>query len=203
MSVLYIILALVALAAFALLCHMLPLGRPQRWLAAILLTLSSLGFYHMAGTPEIVPLMAEREVKLAELSQSITTHSAAVKKDPGDLRAWVQLGDDFMQTGQYAAAANAYKQTVLISQGNPVLIMAYARALIATADGTVTDDAKRSLDMVLKLEPEHAEARYFQAVRLLQQGQTQEAMASMKALYGSLSEDSPVRSMIDRQIGRK
>ena len=109
----------------------------------------------------------------------------------------------FMETSQFSAAANAYKQAVLLSGGNPVFIMAYSRALIMEADGEVTDDAKKSLDIVLVLQPENEEARYFMAVRKLQSGNSREAMTEMKELYKSLADGSPLKAMIDRQIGRQ
>lgn len=159
--------------------------------------------YSQFGTPEILPLLAEREKKLLLLKEKIVGNSEAVKQDPNNLKAWVELGDSFMETSQFSAAANAYKRSVLLSEGNPVLIMAYARALIMEADGKVTDDARKSLDIVLQLQPQNEEARYFLAVYKMQSGDTQTAMSEMKELYKSLAGDSPIRDMIDRQIGRK
>lgn len=159
--------------------------------------------YNQFGTPEILPLIKERDEKLLEMKGKIITNSEAVKKDPKNIEAWVALGDNFMESDQFSAAANAYKQGILLSQGNPALIMAYARALIFAADGTVTPEAKRSLDMLLILEPENEEARYFQAVYKMQSGDTGNAMREMKELYKSLPPDSPIKAMINRQIGRK
>lgn len=159
--------------------------------------------YPQFGTPEILPLLEQREEKLAILKEKITASSEAVKKDPKNLKAWVELGDSFMESSQFSAAANAYKQAILLSQGNPEMIMAYIRALIIGADGMVTDEAKKSLDMMSVLQPQNDEVRYFLAVQKLQSGDTKNAMAEMKALYKSLADDSPLKAMIDRQIGRK
>lgn len=160
-------------------------------------------FYNQFGTPEILPLLTQRAAKLNELKDKITTSAEEVKKNPENLKAWAELGYDFMETGQFSAASNAFKKTVLLSQGNPEFIMAYVRALIMEADGEVTQEAKRSLDIMLMLQPENAEARYYMAVWKLKSGDTENAMAEMKALYKSLPADSPVKEIIDRQIGRK
>ncbi len=169
---------------------------------AVLFFVLGLGTYQIVGAPEIVPLLAERDKKLEALKTSITSNSEVVKKDSKNLKAWVALGDDFMQTGQYKAAANAYKQSVLLTAGNPLLILSYARATILSEEGKVGDHAKKSLEMVLLQQPENAEAKYFLTMRKLQDGNTQEAMKDMKALYASLPADSPLKAMIDRQIGR-
>jgi len=164
--------------------------------------LAAFSLYAWLGAPGIVPLLAARQEKLAELKKNIVSRSDAVKANPKNLGAWVELGQDFMETGQYPAAANAFKQSVVLSRGNPLLIMAYAQSLILTADGKVTDDAKKSLDMVVMQQPENPEARYYLAVRQLQDGHTQEAMKEMKALYHSLPADSPLKAMIDQKIGK-
>ncbi len=163
----------------------------------------SLLLYNQFGTPEILPLLAEREKKLLELKEKIIVNSAEVKKDPKNLKAWLELGDNFMESSQFSAAANAYKQAILLSQGKPEIIMGYVHALIIGADGTVTDEAKKSLDMMLILQPKNEQVRYFLAMHKMQTGDTKNAMAEMKALYKSLDDDSPIKAMIDRQIGRK
>lgn len=172
-------------------------------LISLLFFTGGFGLYHIAGTPQIVPLMSERNARLAELRKTIVARSNDVKANPKNLAAWAELGESFMQTNQYNAAANAFKQAVILSQGNPLLILAYAQALISEADGKVTDDAKRSLDMVLLQDPQNPQARYFLAIRKLQDGHTQEAMHDMRELYRSLPADSPLKDTIDRQIGKK
>jgi cytochrome c-type biogenesis protein CcmH len=81
--------------------------------------------------------------------------------------------------------------------------MSYVHALIIDADGIVTQEAKRSLDMVHILQPENEEARYFLAMHKMQSGDAKAAMEDMKELYKTLPDDSRIKEMIDRQIGRK
>jgi cytochrome c-type biogenesis protein CcmH/NrfG len=158
--------------------------------------------YGFAGSPQILPLLNARDDRIAELKSSMQKNAEIVKTDPKNLKSWIILGQDFLETGQWEAAVNAFKQAVVLSNGNPKLIMAYAKSLILVNNGRVTDDAKKSLQMVLIQEPHNEEARYYLAVRQLQDGHAKEAMASMKALYHSLPGGSPVKAMIDRQIGK-
>ena len=203
MVMLYVVLKALMLAALAVLLW--PLGRRHRqftlWVCALFF-LGGFGMYALVGAPEIVPLMHERDTKIAELKDVITKRASDVKANPNDLAAWVELGQSFVATSQYSAAANAFRRAVLISKGNPVLIMAYAKSLIMEADGKVTDDAKKSLEMAAMLQPKNPEPRYWLIVRQLQDGKAQEAMKAMKALYKTLPEGSPLKQQIDRQIGR-
>ena len=158
--------------------------------------------YYVLGSAQLLPLIAEREGKITELKGSIMEDSKSLKSNPRDLAAWVRLGQSFMETGQFYAASNAFKQAVLLSKGNPLIILAYASSLIYEANGKITDDAKKSLEMVLMQQPENPEARYLMAVRNLQDGHQPEAMKEMKELYRSLPLDSPIKKMIDKQIGK-
>jgi cytochrome c-type biogenesis protein CcmH len=170
---------------------------------ALFFTAASLGIYAMVGSPQLIPLLEKRQQRINELAAEITDNLAKVKSDPKDLGAWVILGTAFLETGQLDSAVGAFKQAVVLSGGDPALILAYAKAQIMQADGKVTDDAKKGLEMVLMLQKDNPDARYFMALRKLQDGKTQEAMADMKALYHSLPDDSPVKSMINKQIGRE
>jgi len=158
--------------------------------------------YGFLGSSQILSLLAARDARIAELSDSMQKNSELVKTDPKNLNAWVELGQAFLETGQWEAAENALKQAVLLSGGDPVLILAYAKSIMLVAGGTVTDEAKKSLRMVLLQEPKNEEAQYYLALRQLQDGNTKEAMKAMKELYHSLSADSPLKAMIDKQIGK-
>lgn len=200
---LYAVFACVLLVALAVIVW--PLRQRYRNFSlavCLLFFLGGFGIYALVGAPEIVSLMRERDAKIAELKDIITQRAAEVKTDPNNLAAWVELGQSFVETGQYSAAANAFRRAVLISRGNPVLITAYAKSLIMEADGKVTDDAKKSLEMAAMLQPKNPEPRYWLIVRQLQDGKTQEAMKAMKALYKSLPDGSPLKEQINRQIGR-
>ncbi len=165
--------------------------------------LLSFGIYMWVGAANLVPVIEQRDRRIEELKAEITTNLDMVKADPKSLGAWVTLGTDFLETGQLDSAVGAFKQAVLLSGGDPTLVLAYAKAQIMRADGKVTDEAKRGLEIVLMLQPQNPDARYFMIVRKLQDGKTEDAMKEMKALYQSLPDGSPVKDMINAQIGRK
>ena len=160
------------------------------------------GVYITVGAPEVVSMVEEQQRRIDIIKQAITTLSHAVQIHPEDAQSWMGLGDNFTLTGQQDAAVNAYQQAVKASEGNPGAILAYAQAMVAKADGKVTDEVKQSLAMVLLQDPGNTQARYLMAVGLLQEGKTQDAMKAMRALYRSLPDGDPVKLMIDKQIGK-
>lgn len=209
----WLLISLTLMAAAALAVLLIPLLRdasiePQRRKrAALCISLPfitiTLGLYAWVGAPRIIDALDTRQERLDELKSEIVTNLEKVKASPNDLGAWVILGTDFLETGQIDSAVAAFKQAVLLSNGDPVLVLAYAKAQVMQADGKVTEDAAKGFGIVLMLKPENPDARYFMAVYDLQNGKTQQAMQAMKVLYHSLPDDAPLKAMIDRQIGRK
>lgn len=193
------------LSAISAIILLWPMRFQRRIFAAFngIFCLLSLAMYSQFGNPAILPLMDQYHQEQAEAREVIMRESEAVKTEPKNLEAWVRLGQAFAKSHQWKPAANAFKQSVLLTGGQPDLIMSYARATIMGEGGKISDQSKKSLEMVLLQKPEHAEARYYMNVRLLQDGKTEEAMKGMKELYKSLPDNSPVKAMIDSQIGRR
>lgn len=208
---LYIIFTVLLLLALWLL--LLPVWKnreipfPQRRLAVGIISAvffcGLFGMYYTIGSPEVVPLMAKHNEEMTALHNSIEEQSQIIKTSPDNLGAWIKLGQSYMGTRQYKKATGAFRQAVLLSRGNPLILIAYASAMISEANGQITDDAKKSLEMVLLQQPQNPEARYLLTVRMLQDGKNEEAMKTMKEIYRSLPPESPLKEMIDRQIGRK
>ncbi|MGE3714491.1 MAG: tetratricopeptide repeat protein [Alphaproteobacteria bacterium] len=191
-------------AALSALLLFYPLRSSRRLLlsAMAIFVTATLGLYHLFGAPQLVPLMMAYEQKQQEAQHVIMEESKKLQADGQNLESWIRLGQAFAHRQQWEKAAEAFKQAVLLTEGQPELIMAYTRSLIMQADGNVTDHAHESLKMVLMQMPEHEEARYYMALRTLQEGKIEDAMQQMKSLYRELPEDSPVRAMINEQIGR-
>lgn len=198
----YLVVAGISLVSSAVLLWHVKLRKISYIAITTTFLLASLALYHQFGNPDILPLLDDYKANQEQAHATVISESEIIKKEPKNLEAWIRLGQAFAELRQWKPAANAFKQTVLLSEGHPDLIMSYARAMIMDEDGKVSDASKKSLEMVLLQKPEHPEAHYYMNVRLLQDGKTEEAMAAMKALYKSLPDDSPVKVMINAQIGR-
>lgn len=167
------------------------------------IAVSSVLLYGWFGAYKLVPQLEEYHAEMSALREQIIATSEIVKQHPDNLDAWLTLGEAFSDSGDYNAAAHAFKQAVLLSKGHPRIIIAYAEALILQAEGSVTDDANRSIDMALMLDPSLPLARYYKAVWHLQHENTAQAMHMMKQLYAELPEDSSLKKRMKAEIGRE
>lgn len=177
-------------------------ARKMALLLALALSLAISAIYAHLGSPRLVELADARNVEMQALYEQIRVTSALVKAQPQNLEAWLTLSQAFFDVGDYAAAANGFKQAVLLSKGHPRIIMAYAESLIMQDGGAVGAQAKKSIDIALMIDPKLPLARYYNAVWLLQAGKQQEAMQEMKTLYHELPEDSSLKKRMKEQIGR-
>lgn len=58
---------------------------------------------------------AEKAYKNAELSEAETRYTELVRKNPEYAEGWFKLGNIYVRTGQYDAAANMYKKAAQIN----------------------------------------------------------------------------------------
>ncbi len=200
----YVAILLFLIVVIAAACYPLYHTRGKKFAAivAVFLFITSAGLYAIFGSPQLVEPVTKHHADVQVLREIITVSETIITQNPNDLEAWLNLAQAFADGGQYTAAAKAYKQCVLLSKGNPLLIMAYAEALIAANEGVVGADAKKSIDIALMIDKKLPVARYYHAIWLLQNEQTEQAMKAMKTLYHELPDDSKLKKKINEQIGR-
>lgn len=204
MTPLFLMLGAVYVAVMALAIYPLFSTGKKTFALCLFVSLAApvFGLYALWGSPKVVPLVVAHNERIQELRKTIEVTQALIKANPNNLEAWLTQAQAFADSGDYKAAANSYKQAVLLSKGNPLLIMAYAEALVAANNGVVDAQAKKSIDIALMIDSHLPVARYYNAIWLLQNNETEEAMKNMKELYYELPDDSSLKKKINEQIGR-
>lgn len=174
--------------------------RETRDIAALLVAVSvfmSLALYLLTGSPFAVRPIAERQEQNAALLRQIAEFSAS----PNDTaQKWAQLGAAHMQLEQYKQAEEALRRAVLASEGDPNLIMAYGKAQMLAADGTITEGAKQAFTLASKLLPDNPEPLLLLAVERMQAGDKEGARALFKQLLPKLPEGAPLRRRIEERL---
>jgi cytochrome c-type biogenesis protein CcmH len=182
-------------------------GRGKGWpllAGAIALFLLGVGggTYWMTGRPAL----AERE------AQGLNTHDvnglipfliARVRKEPGDLQAWIYLGGAYMTANDPGDAAKAYGRAVTVARlkktESPGLDSAYGEALVASNSGTVSDEAANAFSAALALNPKDPGARFFMAQSRAERGDKTGAMALWQGLLAETPANSPLhQTLVDR-----
>jgi cytochrome c-type biogenesis protein CcmH len=203
------VIGFIAVALLAILFATFALwrGRTKGWLllgGAIALFLLGVGggTYWMTGRPGLAMRSA----------QGLTTHDvnglipfliARVRKEPGDLRAWIYLGGAYMTANDPGDAAKAYGRAVTVARVKKTesagLDGAYGEALVASNSGAVSDEAVRAFSAALALNPKDPAARFFLAQSRAEHGDKAGAMTLWQGLLAETPASSPLhQNLVDR-----
>lgn len=160
----------------------------------------ALGIYHFSGSADIVWRLEKQAQEDAGLALHETQLLEALQTVPDEPSLWVRLGTTRMQLKKYAEASQAYKKAVLLSNGQPTILMAYGKSLVLAADQKVGKEAKKAFEMVLLQEKENAEAEYFLGLERMQQADRTAALAIFEKLVRTQPAESPVGMRAKKHI---
>jgi cytochrome c-type biogenesis protein CcmH len=110
-----------------------------------------------------------------------------LKDDPRDREGWVLLGRSYLVTRDYPKAAEALRQAVALSQGDPRTLAAYGEALTMAAEGSVTPDALAAFQKALDRMAGEPRARFYIGLAAFQR----EDFGAALRLWVSLEADTP------------
>jgi len=192
----------------------LPRTAPWRRRAAVLAALTLLPFgvfalYLTLGSPHLPdePLQARRDIPPghSSLAALLTQVEAHLARNPEDGRGWEVLAPVYMRLGRFDAAATARRHALRLLGSTATRESDLGEALVAEANGVVTQDAKASFDRALALDPMDVRARYFTGVAAEQDGRPDEAARIWRALVASAPPGAAwvdfVRNMLARLEG--
>lgn len=160
------------------------------------------GTYWMLGQPYLAWRSAQG-VETRDINGLIGLLIRRVRQAPGDLQAWVYLGRGYMGAGDPGDAAKAYARAVAIADhaGHPNagLDSLYGEALVASANGQVSDEAADAFRAALKLDPQEPASRFFMGDWLAAHGAKPAALALWNGLLSELPSNSPLhQALVDR-----
>src|SRR5208282_4661767 len=99
-----------------------------------------------------------------------------------DGKGWAVIAPVYMRLERYADAAHAYAVALRLDGEDPLRRAAYGGALVATAGGVVTDEARRAFDRALAEQPGQPQARFYLALGAEQDGKKTEAIHAYEQL---------------------
>jgi len=93
----------------------------------------------------------------ADYRQRIATAEKIVSETPGNRQVWIQLGNDYFDTGQPQKAINAYSKALELNPNDPNVL---------TDQGVMYEQVKRfdlaiaNFEKAQKIEPGHLQSQY-------------------------------------------
>jgi cytochrome c-type biogenesis protein CcmH len=159
------------------------------------------GTYWMVGRPNLATRAAQG-LATRDVGGLVPYLITRVRKEPGDLQAWVFLARAYVTENDPGDAAKAYGRAVTVARlahkEDPNLDAAYGEALVG-AEGQVSDDAMQAFNAALKLDPQNPPAQYYLGQAKAERGDKQGALAQWQNLMAEVPANSPLhQALVDR-----
>ncbi len=161
----------------------------RTWLTVIIGTCivgGGLFLYGLIGAGPWVDAIETQRALSADMRKNIEAATKKTQEESGNAEAWRTLGRLWMEAGVPEEAEQALRAAVMLSAGKPDYIAEYAAALVMKNNGVVTEDAKYSIDMALKLAPEQP-----LALKLKKMWDAQQTSAPQEAPTAPPQEEQP------------
>ena len=189
------------------------IDRAATWSLAVALCfavpLTAVGIYQLLGNPGLpsVPF-AERPVPEAPAERAagpdMTTLTAGLvarlAEDPDDRAGWMLLGRSYAQIQQFGAAAEAYRQAIVLGFDGAEVQGALGEMLAAQAGGTIGPEARNAFAAALEHDPQNPRALYYAGLALAQDGRAQAAIDIWLGLLRQSTAEASWRPVVAQQI---
>lgn len=170
---------------------------------ALFMTAVSGGTYWLLGQPHLA-LREAQGLGTRDMNGLIPFLVERVRKEPGDLQAWIYLGRAYLTVGDANDAAKAYGRAVTVARlkgsESAELNSAYGTSLMAAAGGSVNDEAVAAFSAALKLDPKDVAARFFLGQSRAERGDSAGALALWQSLLADTPPNAPFRQTLVDQI---
>lgn len=112
-----------------------------------------------------------------------------LKDKPNDGRGWETLAPVYMHLGRYKDSARAWQNAIADLGDSADREENLGESLVAAADGTVTDAARRAFDRALSIDRNSVIARYYTGLAAKQDGRRDEAARIWRDLVAAAPPD--------------
>ncbi len=154
----------------------------------VLLPVLCAGLYLKLGSPSLPgqPLSARTGPQgVPPFEQLVAQVEAHLEQNPQDGRGWEVVAPVYMQLRRYDDAARARRNSITYNGATAAREADFGEALVASAKGVVTAEAKHAFERAVALDGKEAKARYFLGLSAKQDGRTAEAVATWRNLLAS------------------
>jgi cytochrome c-type biogenesis protein CcmH len=174
--------------------------------AFAILALGPTSLYVALGSPDIPAQPAFARVKTPQGHESIANLVGQVEehlaRNPGDGAGWELIAPVYMRLGRFSDAVEARRKALALNGASAVREADLGEALAAAANGVVTAEAKQAFDRALAQDGHEAKARYFLGLAAEQDGNSEQAASTWRALLADAPADAPWAAFVRESLAR-
>jgi cytochrome c-type biogenesis protein CcmH len=177
--------------------------------AIVIVPAVALGLYLKLGSPNVPGQSVLERADASQASQSVASLVSQVEahlaRNPDDGAGWEVIAPVYLRLGRFDDAVQARRRVIALNGDTAVRESDLGEALVAAANGVVTDEAKQAFQHAVAGDAQDARARYFLGLADEQDGNRDSAAAKWRAMLDTAPRDAPwanfVRAALARVIG--
>lgn len=169
--------------------------------AALLVPVLALGLYAALGTPGLPdePIAARNEPapsQQPDIQAMVARLQERLEQAPDDREGWLMLGRSRGVLGDGPGAVEAFRRALALAPDDPRAVGGLGEALVASAQGVVTPEARGQFQRLLELTPDDPRGPYYLGWAEAQAGDYQAALARWQKLLAVTPADAPWRGRL-------
>ncbi|QPF87148.1 c-type cytochrome biogenesis protein CcmI [Bradyrhizobium genosp. L] len=184
----------------------LKLRRAAATVALVGLPVIAASFYLTLGSPRLGDFPLSERTRVADANQPLANLVAQVEahleKSPTDGRGWAVLAPVLSRLGRYDDAVRAYRNAITYAGETADRRADLGEALMGTAGGVVTAEAKGEFERAVVLDADNAKADYFLGLAAEQDGRKADASAIWQKMLAKAPADAPWRPLVQAALVR-
>jgi len=172
-------------------------------IALIVLPLGAGGLYLAVGSPSLPgqPL-ANRGGDSQSIERLIAQVEAHLAANPEDARGWEVIAPVYLRLGRFDDAVKARRNALRYGGETAEREADLGEALVGSANGVVTAEAKAAFEHAVELDHDDVKARYFLGLAAQQDGRPNDAAEIWRALLASAPADAPWAPFVRSELAK-
>jgi cytochrome c-type biogenesis protein CcmH len=166
----------------------------------------ALGLYLALGSPGVPGQSAFVRVDTPPSNESVAgligQVEAHLARDPNDGAGWEVIAPVYLRMGRFNDAVEARRKSIALNGDSVERQSGLGEALVAAANGVVTDEAKQAFQRAAAGDPHDAKSRYFLGLADQQDGNRDAAAAKWRALLDEAPPNAPWANFVQAALAR-
>jgi cytochrome c-type biogenesis protein CcmH len=174
--------------------------------AIVIVPVVALGLYLKLGSPNVPGQSVLERADASQASQSVASLVSQVEahlaRNPDDGAGWEVIAPVYLRLGRFDDAVQARRRVIALNGDTAVRESDLGEALVAAANGVVTDEAKQAFQHAVAGDAQDARARYFLGLADEQDGNRDSAAAKWRAMLDTAPRDAPWANFVRAALAR-
>jgi cytochrome c-type biogenesis protein CcmH len=174
-------------------------------LALVVLPLGAGGLYLKVGSPELAgqPLVARAaDVQNQSIDHLVRQVEAHLEANPEDARGWEVIAPVYLRLGRFDDAVKARRNLLRLGGETAERQSDLGEALVGTANGIVTAEAKTAFERAVALDAQDVKGRYFLGLAAEQDGHRADAVSIWRTMVTSAPEGAAWIGFVRGELAR-